>query len=426
MNALGAIAIVVGDENQSHEEHDYTRTAILTRAADRSDRVHPAYRVTLRSEGWSSARLQVHTRDGEVTLRRPAGRPPALLRLRPLLPAARRRDRRLQGPLQRRRTAARAVGLRRRRAVRSDREEAVLPRLSRRARLQLRHARLRSSLRLLPELGDLAGAARSGRRRAADRRRRRTRSCATRSATARRRHRQHLQRAAHHQRVGGRGVQGGEGARGSSRGSSRTATARRRCSNTSRPWVDLYKVDLKSFDDRHYRELGGTLQPILDTIRRLHAMGIWLEIVTLLIPGFNDSRRRARRGSPSSSPSVVADIPWHVTAFHGDYKMTEPGEHDRRACCCGGRDRPGAGLRYVYAGNLPGAVGDLRGHALPGVRRASSSRARVITCSDYRITPDGRVPSCAHAGAGPMERRLRRADRLAGPSCLALGRLISP
>ena len=54
------------------------------------------------------------------------------------------------------------------------------------------------------------------------------------------------------------------------------------------PWLDLYKVDLKGFDDRHYRELGGRLQPILDTIQRVHAAGIWLEIVTLLIPGFND------------------------------------------------------------------------------------------------------------------------------------------
>src|ERR671923_2305070 len=57
-----------------------------------------------------------------------------------------------------------------------------------------------------------------------------------------------------------------------------------------RPFVDLYKVDLKSFDDRHYRQLGGRLQPILDTIRRLHDAGVWVEIVTLLVPGFNDSR----------------------------------------------------------------------------------------------------------------------------------------
>ena len=74
-----------------------------------------------------------------------------------------------------------------------------------------------------------------------------------------------------------------------------------------RPWVDLYKVDLKSFDDRHYRQLGGRLEPILDTIRRLHAMGFWVEIVTLLIPGFNDSRDELRaahrRSSRASRPT---------------------------------------------------------------------------------------------------------------------------
>src|SRR3954466_11816026 len=87
-----------------------------------------------------------------------------------------------------------------------------------------------------------------------------------------------------------------------------------------RPFVDLYKVDLKSFDDRHYRQLGGRLAPILDTIRRLHAMGFWVEIVTLLIPGFNDSRDELRRLTAFVA-SVSPDIPWHVTAFHGDYKM---------------------------------------------------------------------------------------------------------
>ena len=58
-----------------------------------------------------------------------------------------------------------------------------------------------------------------------------------------------------------------------------------------RPWVDLYKVDLKSFDDRHYRQLGGRIEPILDTIRTLHEMGLWVEIVTLLIPGLQRFRR---------------------------------------------------------------------------------------------------------------------------------------
>src|SRR5262245_41853624 len=93
--------------------------------------------------------------------------------------------------------------------------------------------------------------------------------------------------------------------------------------NFLRPHIDLYKVDLKSFDDRHYRQLGGRIEPILFTIRRLHAMEFWLEIVTLLIPGFNSSREELTRLT-SFLASVSPDIPWPVPAFHGDYKMTDP------------------------------------------------------------------------------------------------------
>src|SRR5208337_4303588 len=89
-----------------------------------------------------------------------------------------------------------------------------------------------------------------------------------------------------------------------------------------RPWIDLYKVDLKSFDEQHYHQLGGRLQPILDTIRRLHAMGIWMEIVTLLIPGFNDSDDELTRLTEFLA-GVSPDIPWHATAFHSDYKMSD-------------------------------------------------------------------------------------------------------
>ena len=91
------------------------------------------------------------------------------------------------------------------------------------------------------------------------------------------------------------------------------------------PWIDLYKVDLKSFDDHHYRQLGGRLDPILDTIRALHQKGIWLEIVTLLIPGFNDSNNELRNLT-NFLAGVSVDIPWHVTAFHQDYKMISPAD----------------------------------------------------------------------------------------------------
>jgi pyruvate formate lyase activating enzyme len=165
-----------------------------------------------------------------------------------------------------------------------------------------------------------------------------------------------------------------------------------------RPWVDLYKVDLKSFDDRHYRQLGGRLEPILDTIRRLHAMGIWLEIVTLLIPGFNDSRDELMRLT-SFLADVSPDIPWHVTAFHGDYKMTDPGDTTAEMLRSAADLARGNGLRYVYAGNLPGQVGDLE-----DTRCASCGDMLVARdgyhIRDYRITAEGRCPSCATAVPG--------------------------
>jgi len=159
-----------------------------------------------------------------------------------------------------------------------------------------------------------------------------------------------------------------------------------------RPHIDLYKVDLKSFDDRHYRELGGRLQPILDTISWLHRAGVWVEIVTLLIPGFNDSDEELR-GLARFLASVSPDIPWHVTAFHQDYRMmdaanTTPAMLQRAAAI--GRDE---GLRYVYAGNLPGRVGDLEHTA------CATCGEQLITrygyrIRDYHLTPDGACPRC--------------------------------
>ena len=159
-----------------------------------------------------------------------------------------------------------------------------------------------------------------------------------------------------------------------------------------RPWIDLYKVDLKSFDDRHYRSLGGRLAPILETIRRLHAMGIWLEIVTLLIPGFNDSDDELK-GLTEFLVSVSPDIPWHVTAFHKDYKMTDPSDTRPgdllRAVDIGRR----SGLRFVYAGNLAGKVGDLEDTRCPNCSEVLVKRYSYLV-QDYRLTPEGACPHC--------------------------------
>ncbi len=159
-----------------------------------------------------------------------------------------------------------------------------------------------------------------------------------------------------------------------------------------RPWIDCYKIDLKSFDDRHYRSLGGRIQPILDTIKALHSMGVWIEIVTLLISGFNDSDDELEQ-LVAFVAGVSPDIPWHVTAFHKDYKMRDPADTTpemlMRAAEIGRR----GGLRYVYAGNLPGQVGDLED------TRCASCGTMLVKRSGYfirgyHVTPDGGCPTC--------------------------------
>ena len=165
-----------------------------------------------------------------------------------------------------------------------------------------------------------------------------------------------------------------------------------------RPWVDLFKVDLKSFDDRHYRRLGGRLQPILNTIRRLHEMDFWVEIVTLLIPGFNDSVGELSRLTEFVA-SVSADIPWHVTAFHGDYRMTGPEDTTASMLLAAAEIGRRAGLRYVYAGNLPGQVGNLE-HTRCAACGETLVERRGYIVRAYRLTADGRCPSCGSTVPG--------------------------
>jgi pyruvate formate lyase activating enzyme len=167
-----------------------------------------------------------------------------------------------------------------------------------------------------------------------------------------------------------------------------------------RPHLDLYKVDLKSFDDRHYHELGGRIGPILDSIRRIHSMGLWLEIVTLLIPGFNDSPDELRRLTEFLA-GISPDIPWHVTAFHGDYKMQNDVARDTTVddllhAVEIGRE---SGLRYIYAGNLPGMVDRWEDTHCPQCDARLIKRYGYLI-EDYRLTPDGRCPECSTAIPG--------------------------
>jgi len=124
-----------------------------------------------------------------------------------------------------------------------------------------------------------------------------------------------------------------------------------------RPFIDLYKIDLKSFRQKNYQQLGGKLQTVLDTIRLLHREGVWVEIVTLVVPGFNDADTELR-DIAGFLASVSADIPWHVTAFHPDYQMQDVDRTPARTLLRAAEIGRECGLRFVYAGNLPGMTGD--------------------------------------------------------------------
>jgi pyruvate formate lyase activating enzyme len=159
-----------------------------------------------------------------------------------------------------------------------------------------------------------------------------------------------------------------------------------------RPHIDLYKVDLKSFDEAHYRKLGGRIQPILDSIKRIHQIGFWLEIVTLLIPGFNNSDDEIRRLTEFIS-GVSPDIPWHVTAFHQDYRMTDQRNTTAEDLLRAAEIGKQSGLRYIYPGNLPGRVGDWENthctNCGEGLIERYGYRIRV-----YNLTADGACPNC--------------------------------
>jgi pyruvate formate lyase activating enzyme len=178
-----------------------------------------------------------------------------------------------------------------------------------------------------------------------------------------------------------------------------------------RPWIDFYKVDLKSMDDKHYRQLGGVLQNVLETIAGIHERGIWLEVLTLIIPEFNDSDDELRKAARFVS-SISRDIPWHVTAFHPDYKMTDRGatpvETLLRACEIGAAE----GLRYVYAGNIPGRVGPWENTRCPGCGKT------VIERYGFRVRRNrlvaGACPDCGIAIPGRWNEKVQGTTKTHG------------
>lgn len=161
------------------------------------------------------------------------------------------------------------------------------------------------------------------------------------------------------------------------------------------PWVDAANIDLKCFTEKGYHWLGGRLQPVLECIRALRSAAVWVEVTTLVVPSFNDSPEELG-AIAGFLAGVSPDTPWHVSAYHPDYRLADGPPPTPAAAleqaCASGRE---VGLHFVYAGNLRGRRGseDTR---CPGCGKALVTRRgfTVLTCS---LGDDGRCPDC-HTG----------------------------
>jgi pyruvate formate lyase activating enzyme len=160
-----------------------------------------------------------------------------------------------------------------------------------------------------------------------------------------------------------------------------------------RPLVDAYKVDLKTFSDRNYRQLGGVLENVTNTIKLLKERNFWVEIVTLVVPGLSDDPDDLKRMADFLA-GVDPLMPWHITAFHPDYKMTD----GYRATTADDLLRiveygQQAGIKYLYPGNLPGKVGDWENTRCHHCR-TTVIRRRGFLVTENRVSANGTCPSC--------------------------------
>ena len=163
--------------------------------------------------------------------------------------------------------------------------------------------------------------------------------------------------------------------------------------------MDAANIDLKGFSEQFYfQQTGGHLAPVLDTLQYVrHETDCWLEITTLLIPGFNDSSAELEALARWIGDRLGADVPLHFTAFHPDYKMTDvaptpPGTLSR-ARSIGLAN----GLHYVYTGNVHDREGGTT--FCPGCREALIERDwfDVFAC---KLDAAGRCPRCGTGIAG--------------------------
>ncbi|MFO7742937.1 MAG: AmmeMemoRadiSam system radical SAM enzyme [Anaerolineae bacterium] len=165
---------------------------------------------------------------------------------------------------------------------------------------------------------------------------------------------------------------------------------------TFNPYLDAANVDLKAFRDETYRRyVGARLQPVLDSLKKMKELGIWVEVTTLVIPDINDDEEEIRDAARFVAQELGPETPWHISRFYPSYQMTDrpptPIATLEKAQQIGKEE----GLRYIYVGNVPGEANTEChncGEAL--IRRAGY---RIL---GNRIESGQACPNCGTAVAG--------------------------
>lgn len=144
-----------------------------------------------------------------------------------------------------------------------------------------------------------------------------------------------------------------------------------------RPVADVYRVDLKAPDEARYRALGGRLQPVLDAIVEAKRLGYWVEIVTLIVPGFNDDRRELRRLADRLA-AIDPLLPWHLNAFQPRYRLGDRAAASSAALLALAGMAYTRGLSFVYAGNVASSTF--------GTTHCHACRAVLVERRDFACT----------------------------------------
>jgi pyruvate formate lyase activating enzyme len=170
-----------------------------------------------------------------------------------------------------------------------------------------------------------------------------------------------------------------------------------------RPVTDVFRVDLKGFTEAQYGELGGRLGTVIEAIATARALGYWVEVVTLVVPGLNDDLS-GLRGLARILAGIDRDVPWHLNAFQPRYRWSDRPPPPAGLLVAVAGSAYARGLRHVYVGNV--------GDRCPSLQdtRCPACQAVVVTRRDYRTLGvrlvAGRCPACATAVAGvwtPLE-----------------------